>query len=267
MLSYKNIILAALLSSAGTGAALADTTLVNDTFASGTNPGWVTNDNSIANSGTGGATVTVVTTGTGLDGNALQFTNTSNNRAMSRTFALTSLAVGDEIELSMDFRFSTTPVSVSQGFIMGLFNSSLEEGVRVGVNPAGATGAAGRTVYFGTDFAATNIGSSYVTSDLGTTAHSATVTITRTSATTLDITSNLSGASITRTATLSELFGFDTIFVGMSGSGNQGAFFVDDVLITTTVTAVPEPSAAAAMAGLVVVGIAVLRRRARLSRV
>lgn len=97
------------------------------------------------------------------------------------------------------------------------------------------------------------------------TTYRALFTMTYTSATTADVVFTISGTSISPfsvsasgvsvSSTLNEI-GFRT---GMGNAG--GVITLDNISITTS--AVPEPSAAAALGGLAALGFAALRRRAR----
>ncbi|MEM6332263.1 MAG: PEP-CTERM sorting domain-containing protein [Planctomycetota bacterium] len=225
------------------GSASASVVIFSDDFSDGLNPGYA-----LVPSPPG--TVTVETSGTGLDGNALKFSTTANNRGAARAFtpSVTLTNDGDFVELELDYRL-TSAVS-GFGFDVSLTGSAGAEG---GVSFRSTPQNNGGTYFADSD----NNAGRFDSIDSGTTRHNLVVRITKTSATEVVLTSSFDG--VARDDSNTEVIGvdfangltFDGILVGYSSS-NSGDFFIDNVSVTTNV---PEPAALSLAAlGLALIG-------------
>lgn len=199
-------------------------------------------------------------------------------------FTPASLAVGQSIELSFEFRQSLTTTS-GTGFRFGLFDS---QGTRISANQTGTGGTANAA--FNDDrgyatFASLSSNTSHFTdirervtandtfwtngafATLGAlaprvttaanTTYLASLLITYVDASTVSITSTINGVSMTRTDSSSLLTTFDALSIFTDG--NSGTMSYKNVVVTTS--GIPEPSASAALLGVAGLGLAICRRR------
>lgn len=226
----------------------AQTTVFFDDFTSGINDGY-----SVPS---GGGTVTVETSGTGLNGNALLLSTTSNNRFALKSFSEVTLTdIGDYIELSLDYRF-TAALDDNFGSEIS-FEGIADAGIRF--NPSAATN--GGTYFTDAD---SNAGR-FDTIASGTTGQSMFVRITKTSATEVTITSTFNGnahddSNLQIIGTeISTPLSFSNIRIGWT-SGNSGDIYYDNIGVTTNAI-IPEPTTYVAIIGLVgLIGTAAFRR-------
>ncbi|MEM6551609.1 MAG: PEP-CTERM sorting domain-containing protein [Planctomycetota bacterium] len=228
--------------------------LVSDDFTDGLNPGYALTG--------GGGSITIETTGTGLDGNALLLTTTSNNRVVSRGFgsSVTLANDGDFIELGLDYRL-TAILDDNFAFEAALLGASGTEG-GIRFNPSAANN--GGTYFADSDNNAGRFdtidsldGGSFLR-------HSLTLRITRTSATEVLLTASFDGVAVDDSNI--EVIGsdigadmtFDAFEFGWRG-GNSGEIYVDNATVTSNI---PEPASLLLLgAGMSV--LATGRRRSR----
>ena len=235
-------------------------TVLNDAFTSGTNPGWTATTNLLPPGGTTGVTLTVANDATLGGGNALSFATVSNNRAILRALSSdVSLAIGNSITFSFDYRFTADPASVTQGFYFGFVDSDASlTGYRASTNPGAAAATGGRLTSQPTG---TNHGAAYATFDHNTDAQHVAFTLTRTAADAMNLSVAWTGFATAPTASIAAtLFTFDSVFIGFGGM--SGTALIDNVLVTTT-AAVPEPASTASLAAALALGCALAGRRAR----
>ncbi len=210
--------------------------LIDDDFDSGTNPGYTGSD--------GIPVITVVTDGSaGLTGNALLFTSVSSNRYAVRSLgsSVTLAGIGDYIEVSLDYRI-TSEVDVNFSHLVRLVGAGGTSGeLRFNPNPLDVTDA-NNTGTYATD-ADSNAGRFDSLVLGGTTAHSLTLRITKTSETQVRLTSAFdsvasdpSNLQLIDTEITSPL-SFNTLNLGWAASQNASTYY-DNVLVTTNV---PEP--------------------------
>jgi hypothetical protein len=185
--------------------------------------------------------------------------------AFTNTTALTNGGDGASITLSFDFRFTATPGASNAGLRIGLGTSSNGYTFNVGT---GGTASGGFVQYTAADATAgtsngftTSPASSFSISD--TASHTFSLTLTRTGANSLSLSSTLDGNTFTATsgATSISAFTFDRILIGEGGTAMR--FNIDNVNVTLGV--IPEPSAYATFAGLGALGLVAFQRR-RISR-
>lgn len=219
----------------------------------------------------------------------------ASGRSIFTYFEVTSLEVGDNITVTFNFEAPAWG-SANAGFRFGLFNSNDTTIVNFNntqytpftgysgtTNPVGAatnpmvlrTRNLTNSALLTTNEAFTSIGNSggvqnqsFVVNE----SYTGVFSVTRTGLLTNDLTFSISGSglsdyTITRTHTSDapETVGsIVTTFDGFALSTtnavlNTGVIHLDNIVVTTT--AIPEPSAFAALAGLGVLGLAVARRR------
>ncbi len=228
--------------------------LLDDTFSSGTNPGYTNS--------TGGATITIEDgTPFGLTGNAILLSTSSNNRTMERTLnqSVTLSGIDDYVEVSLDYRFGAL-LDDNFGSTVLLRSASSEFGINF--NPSAAVN--GGTYFTDSD----NNSGRFDTIASGTTAQSLTVRLTKVSATEVRMSGSFNGNPLAESnfqtiggmdpgTSIGSLLTFDELSLGWV-SGNSGEIYYDNIQVLTSV---PEPSGFAILAlGL---GFVVLFRRKR----
>lgn len=192
-------------------------------------------------------------------GNTLSIAPTTNNKHTLGYFQPVTLgAQGDRITLSFDFRYPTGP-SINYGFSFFLTNSNQTQqsgslagnvlddlGHGASINPGGS-GTGGRHMnWTGT---IVNAQTYAVNNPLGNT-HTLTLDLLRRADNGLDATVsgsliNTTGNTNTLTIAIPQTYTFDTAMFRLSGSGNQGPVYLDNILVTTNV---PEPAGLALLA-------------------
>lgn len=211
---------------------------------------------------------------TAIDGNTLRgvITGASTiNRGFGGAFAPVTLAQnGDYVSMSVSFYYdytgtNTSGVTVRTGLVNGGASQTTfddDYGYLLSFNPA--TGATTRLVeQLGSS--TTNLGSAFTGTSPDAVLMSLTLTITRVAAgIQFDMQgSPLTSSTVSRTITHADpiatpyTYTLNQLSVRLNGTDNKGAFYLDNVLVTTNV---PEP-ASLTMLGLV--GGALLRRRSR----
>lgn len=222
-------------------------TLVDDDFSDATTTGWSVSHERLLGTATG-ATISNVA-GSGIDGRALNLASTSNNRSALRAFTPVTLAVGDALTVTFDYRLPDGEWSNANGLWAGFADSSqtilrdLAQSNTSGnqtlpafyatANPAGQSGGSYIKRNQGNGATATNVSAVYGTAASGTSARSATVTFTRTGASTLEIVSDLgrfgmTPATTTATTTTS-WFTFDRFFVVKGSASANHDLYIDNV--------------------------------------
>lgn len=254
------------------GATIIDDPFTDGGFTDGADPqdaNWLVED--------GGITLSIDPDE--ITGNTLQASAGSNNREIGAYFDAVTLAeVGDYIELKFDYKYpGAGDFRRGFGFNLGNSNGTGASGSSLGVftddtgfganfNPGTPDSTSDGQLYELTGGGTNNLGG-VNTVDPGDTVHEVTLRITRiddggTPAVQLDYTTDIiasgSDSAIDNTPAT---FSFDRVIFSLSGSGNQGPYFLDDVLITTNVEApaIPEPASAA----LIAVGSSLLLGRRR----
>jgi hypothetical protein len=270
----------------GLSSAVQAQVLVNDTFADGgrTNGADAAD---IAFFSVGSPTTFAVQNDAVSGSNALRYTNGGFAQFVG-FFNATTLSVGSSIKLSFDIRAVGTTSNVSNAFRFGFFNSQGTQqvddnagssptfngrvgdaGYFVGINPTAIAGGiasfsetdtSGFTLG-GSEIAGINTGTSIALNSGYT---NVALSLTRASATSMVLTFIYNGGAPisigTQSGTLTATT-FDAIYLG-SGSSTGG---LQDVYIDNiTVSAIPEPSTYAAIAGaLVLAQVGFVRRRVR----
>lgn len=216
-----------------------------------------------------GSAITLAIASPGAD-NALSFTNTSNNRSVLAYFDAVELAsAGDFITLSFDVTFQDPVPSTRDDFTFSLLDSGGTQGntvaatdddfgYNIAVNPGSAAGNDGIGRAQGTS--SVNLGR-FDSAGVGEGSANVSLTLTRNASGEIDLVliSGLVGETdntYTTNVAAPPTFTFDLIEIGYSGSGAQGTFLIDNVLVTTNV---PEPGAMALVAAGLACGLA--RRR------
>lgn len=227
--------------------------------------------------------------GTGLLTNADPQVHKLNGRALSAInsaargltyFDSTTLGVGES--LSVSFNLSFAAIGDNGGnFIVGVLNSSTGDLVTAdnfgsGFDFTGYQGYRFRTNTGGTNSGSTTIekrdptsaafdgsytaltGSAAGAGLAASTAYSVAITYTRTGVSSLVATYSLNGVTLTVTDNDATNFTFDTLQY-YKGGGN-GTFYLDDVLITSSI---PEPASAALLGGLAIGVLTIAGRRPR----
>ncbi|MFV0337886.1 MAG: PEP-CTERM sorting domain-containing protein [Chthoniobacterales bacterium] len=230
-------------------------TLLDDTFASGTNPGYT-------ESAVGGATISVTTAPSGMTDNALLLSTASNNRGMLRSLnsSVTLAEAGDYIDLTYNFKFDTTPPNLANSFRSQFMGSSGAAFAGIGFDFSGL--ASNSSVYI-TDGTG-NLGK-IAGINAGTTVHSFGIRLTMLSDTTAQLTASYDGSALTSSSTITTATSlpngltFDQIGLMFVGNPAVGDIYFDNVLVTTNV--IPEPgSAMLALFGAAFLGYRRLRR-------
>ena len=252
------------------------TVVFSDDFTDGTVDSWVSTSPGADNSGSGALSI-VDGTSLGLTGNALSITTTADPSQQGPAVLLgstyTLASTGDYISLSFKF---VVDVSVSNtGFLRyALLDdpnddiASLDSAdgyfgqISTSATDRGRIAQTQDLYYVGTggvDYAVKNLDGAgwQISAD---TAYNATLTITKT-ASGADATITFSASGTSLTATESELLGsaftsFDTVAFGINASG--ATLLYDDISVDTNV---PEPSTYAIFAGLLALGLVMMRRR------
>lgn len=263
----------------------------------GTSNDWVvaSANTAIAGSAGGPLYVDAINVATGINGNSLRIGNLGGFYDLKTYFAPTTLAAGESVSVSFNVRTSLANPTGGNGFRVGLFNSggnqqtanigtynsTLFDGYQGYVaqytpNATGTTTTANligdrsssvnQGLFQGSITSLTNTGAPIVggtvSFDIN---HAVTFTVSRSlDGLTNTISSTFGGASIAATDNTSPYATFDQlgIFFGSgwgAASPNQRSNFIDDVVVTYS--AIPEPSAAAALVGFGALGIVALRRR------
>jgi hypothetical protein len=241
-----------------------------DTFISGTpaDNGWY-----------------VSATGSTLDttGGDLRFTNgasAASYDAAFRQFSAVTLTDGQSLTLSFTYSASSM-ANLEEQFGVALFNSSNSFAsnqannawtsgsgyqLRLNTGPASDTGNSSlRNVSFGTaghPFRTTvTIGTTTATDSVNQASGTFSLTIARTSATSIAITSVLDGNTLYNAVDTGtqDFSTFNTLALGIGTVANSRYFEIDNV----SMSVVPEPSSAAMLAGLGALGMVGLRRRRR----
>lgn len=200
---------------------------------------------------------------TGNLSNALGYDATASFSTAKGAFNnSTALAIGESITVSFDFRITIAGGSDSAGLRFGLGNSSNTYAFTVGTG----TSTGGNIAQFAANtVGGTNTGYTTTGTPLGinnTTAHTFSLTLTRATNNTLSFIANIDGSSFTASmSNTTSNFVFNSIIVGQGGTNND--FNIDNVLVTTTATAVPEPSTTALFIGAGILGAAIVARRRR----
>jgi PEP-CTERM motif len=230
-------------------------------------------------------------------GNALNADASSTFSAITAalpTDTALNLAIGDTLTFSFNALYTQAPVNVGSGFRFGIASGNYAVGVLVNTgttagfsiahdldNTAGTnflTGGGNHALGFSTGSAAGDTGTNNVTFTgmAVTTTYAMSISMTYVDATTISYTATVNGFTATATdkddTGVNNTVGADfltnfsggrlLIRNGNLGSGTVGDFRVDDVVVDVT-SAIPEPSTYAALAGLGVLGLAVLRRKNR----
>lgn len=264
----------------------------------GTSNDWVvaSSNTAIAGSAGGPLYVDAINVATGINGNSLRVANLGAFYDLKTYFSLTTLGAGETISVSFNIRTSlANPGNTNGGFRVGLFNSNggqqtanistynstsfdndqgyvanYTTNATAGTTTANSIGdrslGNNQGLFQGTIGNLTNVNAPVVGGAVAfDTTYAVTLSVTRS----LDglsntISSSFAGASISATDSSSPYASFDTlgIFLGSNwgaASPNQRSNFIDDVIVTYS--AIPEPSAFAALAGIAVLGLAATRRR------
>lgn len=224
-------------------------TLVDDDFTNGTLTGWSTSHERLLEP-VAGVTLANVT-GSGLNGRALSVASTAQFRSALRAFDPVTLAIGDSLTVTFDYRFPDGVWSNANGLWAGFADSSQTilrdlaqpdtssnrtlRAFYATANPAGQAGGSYLKINQGNGAGSTTLGTAYGTAASGTTKRSATINFTRTGANTLEIVSDLgrfglTPATITENATTG-WFTFDRFFV-IKGAGSANLdFYIDNVRV------------------------------------
>lgn len=177
---------------------------------------------------------------------------------------LTNGGSNDSITLTMDIRATSIPGASDAGFRFGLGTSGTGANTYVFHLGTGGTAPGGFVQWAGVD-SVSGTPTVYATSPTPGTAQSITdtayhtfsLTITRTSATSLSFSSSIDGFNYTSVSSNSiSNFNFDRIILGEGGTSVP--FAIDNVLVTQG--AIPEPSTYAALAGLAALGLVAFKR-------
>lgn len=174
----------------------------------------------------------------------------------------TALGIGDSITLAFDFRFTATPGASGAGLRIALGTSSTTELFQLGT---GGTASGNFAHYNSADTTAGTGSVTFTPSPVPTTsitdtlAHTFSLTLTRTGSTSLDFSSTVDGVTVTSSsgATSISAFTFNRVLIGEGSPVMK--YTLDNVNVFIT-TAVPEPSAYAALAGLAALGLAAFKR-------
>lgn len=194
--------------------------------------------------------------------------------------ALLNLSIGSTVNLSFDFVYAASPDSSANGLRFGLFDAAgygtlanagtsgsntilaLVHDTVAGINADMGSGPGGADPFSGTSDVVT---AGTMSSSIGTTAVSALFSITRTNASSLNLSVSLNGgtASVLDVDDAGDAVDYLTNFSGgyiviRSGAPKQD-FAIDNVRLEV----VPEPATYALALGFLSLGLVMLRRRAR----
>jgi hypothetical protein len=266
-------------------AALAQTTLLSDNFSTDTSSSYFSGG--FASGGTGGTPGSFNVGGGRMNITSPYYTTAGSFGYLiagrSFTTALPALATNDSITFSANITITSISAPPSGNFDSAIFFALANKGavssatgtyggIGAAINPLGGAGkhtsfrdnGTNSTFFAGNDvsYGAFN----NLTAPVVDTVYTWSVTITKQAAAdTYALVSTFSGNSTTSTssATLSgtALSNFDSVVIGWNKATATSPvqFSVDNLLVTTS--AIPEPSAFAALAGLAGLGFAATRRR------
>jgi hypothetical protein len=267
----------------------AQVTLVNDGFTDGgRTDGADTGDIAWSSLGAAGQTgnTVVVAHADFTSGKAFRFTSTSgNNVAVGNFSAVTLAVVGDYIEFSVQMRFTGTLGTA--GPMIGLFDSKGTYQAVDGFGATNFTAVADDVGYKSIKSIPNSTNDFVIKSQNATASFSSANGATLTTGTSggaiavntlysmsfrvellagdqLSISSTFNGSSLVPTTTSALTKTFDeAIFSASGGASGNGTVDFSNLLITTNVSPVPEPSTYAAFCGLVVLGLAAVSRGKR----
>ena len=197
---------------------------------------------------------------TGNTSNALLIDTTSSGSGTRGQFTNTSLAIGESITLSFDFRITNTAANNNAGLRFGLSTSSNTYALTFGTGTTVGAGIAQFAVNTvnGPNTGYTATGTPFAIND--TASHTFAFTLTRTSSTSLSFLGSVDSNTVSSVTSNSiSDFIFNNIIVGQNASLND--FNIDNVLVT--VGAIPEPSTYAVLAGLAALGLVACKRSRR----
>ncbi len=195
---------------------------------------------------------------TGNTSNALLIDSTATFSGTQGQFTnATPLAIGESITLSFDFRITNAAGNNDAGLRFGLSSSSNTYAFTLGTG----TTTGGNIVQFGANtVGGTNViytpsGAPFAIN--GTASHTFSLTITRTSGTSLSFLGSVDANTVSAVTSNSiSNFTFNNIILGQGNTTND--FNIDNVNVT--VGAIPEPSTYAAFAGLAALGLVAFKR-------
>jgi hypothetical protein len=266
----------------------AQVTLVNDGFTDGVRTnGADTGDIAWYSLGAGGQTGnTVVANGNFTSGQAFRFSSTSgNNVAVGNFSAVTLAVVGDYIEFSVQMRFTGTLGTA--GPMIGLFDSKGTYQTADGFGSTNFTAVADDVGYKSIKSIPNSTNDVVIKSQNATASFSSANGTTLTTGSSegaiavntlysmlfrvellagdqLSITSSFNGGAAVPATTGALTKTFDeAIFSASGGANGNGTVDFSNLLITTNVSPVPEPSTYAVFCGLVVLGLAAVCRGQR----
>jgi hypothetical protein len=267
--------------------ALNATVIVNDTFDVGATPTIGDDvDDSLDVAWVGGynnTSVTVSTSGALLAPNYL-LNDASSGFSMIRASLpanpLLNLSLGSTVNLTFDFVYATNPDSDDNGLRFGLFDAAgygtvvnagtsgtntiltIVHDTGSGINADMGSGGGGADPFSGASDVVT---AGTMSSSLGTTAVSALLSITRTDASTLNLSVSLNGgtASVIDVDDAGDaadyLSNFSSGYIMIRSANPKQDFAIDNVQLEV----VPEPSTIALVLGSLCLGFVLLRRRVR----
>ncbi|MEZ0216672.1 MAG: PEP-CTERM sorting domain-containing protein [Rariglobus sp.] len=266
--SFGALALSVLLSLSTSTAARADTVIVDEPFTSSDltdnigdplDAAWTSLSNTALSVGAFNSTGNIsnalrIDTTAGFSGTRGQFTNGA------------SLAIGESITVSFDFRIINTAGNDSAGLRFGLSSSSNTYAFTFGTGTTTGGGMAqfGANSVGGTNNIYTASGTPFAIND--TASHTFSFKITRTSSISLSFLGSVDGNTISASTTAANSpsvpttvsnFNFTSIVLGQGGTSND--FNIDNVNVT--LEAIPEPSTYAALAGLSALGLVAFQRR------
>jgi len=246
----------------------ASTILIQDTFADGGFTNGV-DANDAAWASYGSATRTI-------NSGALRVAAAGSDRGVIAGFSATTLAVGETLSLTFDFRYTVVPAADNSSALrFGLYNTATtavdyndDFGFRVNT-PYGGTSSPGiiretgtsGAIGAGSDSTSLTTPGTFSTFSLGTSWNTLTFSFTRTDATTLTFDFKVDNISLMTSAASNNsgsIFTFDEVaFVNRAGAAT---FELDN--INVTLTTVPEPATTAIAIGCIALTGAIgLRRR------
>lgn len=191
----------------------------------------------------------------GNTSNALRIDNSAGNALTKGTFTSTTLAIGESITLSFDFRMIAAAVNDTAGLRFGLSTSANTYGFTFGTGTSSAVGTAqfATGTVSGPNTPYTSTGTTFAIND--TLSHSFSFTITRTNSTSLSFLSSVDANTVSAVSnnTISN-FTFSSLILGTGNSFND--INIDNAIVSI----IPEPSTYAAIAGLAALGLVACRR-------